>query len=121
MMVNLTGLCSFHHKCDPSPFRTTDQMLVHRARCQQHTDRWTLRSDCTVRQDDDTGASIRCGFRLGADALQGRHQALGSRSPIKSDINDLTAPTTMIQGLERSGLIVSQDGMRHSQSMTMRR
>ena len=121
MMVDFAGLCSFHDKCKPSPFRATDQMLVDRACCQQHTDRWTIRSDCTVGQNDNAGVGIRCGFRLGADALQGRHQALGSRSPIKSDINDLTAPTTMIQGLERSGLIVSQDGMRHSQSMTMRR
>ena len=120
-MVNLTGLCRFHHKRNTSPFRATDQMLVYGARSQQHTDRWTIRSDCTVRQDDDTGAGIRCGFRLGADALQGRHQALDSGSPVKSDINDLTAPTTMIEGLERSGLIVSQDGVRHSQSMTMRR
>ena len=121
MMVDFAGLCGFHYKRDTSPFRATDQMLVDGARSQQHTDRWTIRSDCTVRQDDDTGAGIRCGFRLGADALQGRHQPFGSRSPIKSDINNLTVPTTMIQGLERSGLVVRQDGMRHSQSMTMRR
>ena len=106
-MVDFAGLCSFRHERDTSPLRTTDQMLVDRACCQQHTDRWTIRSYCTVGQDDNAGVGIRCGFRLGADAPQGRHQALGSRSPIKSDINDLTAPTTMIQGLKRSGLVVS--------------
>ncbi len=118
-MMYFARLARFHHQTYRSAQALADQVMVHGCRRQKSRDRNTIRTNLTIRQDDDVVATVNSRFGTVTKAFDGAVHTGCPFTRIVGDVERLgvEAVFRVADGTNLFQIAIGQDRLAHFQTL----